>query len=512
MRLANPQNTPLNKETTIPLRTMILGLALTIINSLSACSNGSSTAAAASSSNLNQPSVAGTIAFTPAVISLNNPTGYTLSQPKQFTLQVLALDSKGQPLQPTESNPIHIDVYGLPAGTIVSSSTTSSTGSVTFTYSGESFPNNGLMNAWIKDNTNNGAAIGVTQVLMENIPSCVSGTQNYNIPLVSSLPGALSINASVGYTESSAALNAMKTYTLDTGSVGIIIPAQELPQDGSVIGPGAYGVKYYDSSGNTYAGHYYLAPVNIQQTNISIVTTQPILVLGIESAYCTGPATASCYSNPPLPTLHYFGIGFDRNATAKNDLFSSPSGNPFLHINNAQNGTNLTPGYYLTPGESGTQGLTLGITNTDDYSLINLTANKAVPGDFNSQPGCYSFPSLPLPNQFCGSALLDIGIAEMFIDLPESQWPIGSYDSNNLVPLGTPMAIAMGLTQAPAMSYNFTVTATPADNSPAPTYVQWINQPMSSEEQIFVNTGRRPLYQYDYLYNGQCGQVGFKRL
>lgn len=452
------------------------------------------------------------IAFYPTVTKVNNPVNNKSKSPQQFTINMTMCNSLGKPLIPSEQNPIHIDVYGAPHGVISPTSTTTSTGTVTFTYSGESFPNNISINAWIKDSSNNGAAIGVTQVLHQNTPpSCTYGSTSYHVALEQSLPDALQIMADVGY-DINASDKTLERFTIDTGSLGVIVPKNKLPKNAKVIGPGAPGIKYYDSSGNTYSGNYYLAPIRIKTDN-GMVQTQPIMVLGIDKAYCSGPTTRSCYSHPPIPNLHYMGVGFNRNSTTPGDLFNSPTANAFLHLTNSSNGTDLSPGYYLTPGDLSTSyGLTLGITSTNNYNVIKLTPNASVPGDFNAQPGCYGFPHAPLPNQFCGTALLDVGIDSMFIDLPKSLWPAGTYNTNNKVPEGTDMVILMGVLNSPAMQYDFTaVEGTPPPvNSPTPTSVQWINS--TATGMVFVNTGRRPLYLYNYFYEGQCGQVGFKSL
>jgi hypothetical protein len=452
--------------------------------------------------------LAGSVVFTPTVAQVNNPTGGNPTAPQQVTVNMSMCNSQGQPLFPSASNPIHVDLYGAPNGVFTPTSTTTSTGAVTFTYSGQSFPNNLSINAWMSDNTNNGASLGVTQVLMQNTPGCTLGGTHYDVPLTGKLPGSLQVNADVGYSPGSSS-STYKTYTLDTGSLGVVVPLSDLPRNSNVIGPGAAGVKYYDSSGNTYAGNYYLAPVRIQLSS-GAVLTQPMMVLAISSAYCTGPTSKSCYSNPPSPTLRYMGVGFNRDGTTGGDLFTSPVYNAFLHITNTLNGTDVTPGYFLTPNDvNAATGLKLGIDSTTGYNVVNLSPNPAVPGDFLPQGGCFSFTASPPPNQFCGTALLDIGIDYMFIDLPRSQWPAGTHDSSDLVPAGVAMGILMGNTGSPAMQYSFNAVngSAPPANSATPTEVQWIDNPV-----IFVNTGRRPLYIFNYLYNGQCGQVAFKSI
>lgn len=450
------------------------------------------------------------IVFSPANTFVDNATLKTQNNPQQFTIQMKMCNSQFQPIIPSESNPIHVAVYGAPNGAITPTSTTTSTGSITFTYNGQSFPNNISINAWISDKSNNGAALGVTQVLKKNTPSCVYGSMSYEVPLVGTLPDALQVKADVGY-DQNAPISSLATYTIDTGSLGVVVPSHELPNNANVIGPGAPGVKYYDSSGNTYSGNYYLAPVRVKLAS-GTVQTQPIMVLGIDKAYCTGPITKSCYSHPPTPDLHYLGVGFNRNSTTADDLFNSPTANAFLHITNANNGTDVTPGYYLTPADNLTAtGLRLGITSVNDYDIIHLTPNPAIPGDFNAQAGCYRFPNSSPSSPFCGTALLDVGIDSMFIELPKAQWPAGTYDVNQKVPAGIDMAILMGAINTPALAYSFSaVQNNPPSDSPTPTVVQWVDSSLTG--QIFVNTGRRPLYIYDYLYNGQCGQVGFKAL
>ena len=453
-------------------------------------------------------SQADVVTFSPVATSVNNPTGSTANAPQQFTINMTMCDSQGNTLVPSVNNPIHINVYGAPDGVISPSVTTSSTGSVTFTYNGHAFPNNISINAWISDSTNHGAALGVTQVLHKNTPACTYGTTSYQVPLVSTLPDGLEIQADVGY-DTGDSTSTFKDYTIDTGSLGVVVPISELPKNGNVIGPGAPGVKYYDSSGNTYSGYYYLAPVRVKLAS-GAVKTQPIMVLGINKAYCTGPTSRSCYSQPPSPTLHYMGVGFNRNSTTAGDLFDSPADNAFLHLTNVDfNGTDITPGYYLTPGDPSPTGLVLGITSTTGYDVVNLSPNTAVPGDFLPQAGCFSFPDSSSPTPFCGTALLDVGIDYMFIDLPKAQWPAGTHDANDLVPAGVTMHISMGDQSSPAMHYNFNaVQSDPPSATATPSKVQWIDT--TSTGMKFVNTGRRPLYIYNYLYNGQCGQVGFK--
>jgi hypothetical protein len=463
------------------------------------------------------------VIFSPAAKLLNNPTtSGGITPASEFTIKVNAFDRQGHALLPTIRKPLHLEVYGAPEEVITPSSTTITSGnSATFTYNGEFFPNNIVINAWISDRW--GDAIGVAQLLQANKPEACIGTQDYSVPLVSPFPGALQIRGSVGYTTPYTGKAHLKKYTIDTGSLGVIVTANDLPQKdtrhSSVIGPAGEGVKCYDSSNKAYFGHYYFAPVDIEVISGSTTTTvqtNPIIVLGAEEyckvSNCTELKKISCSEDSPI---HYMGVGFDRNATAAGDLFDSPAENAFLHVTDADNGTNINPGYILSPSDqTTTTGVTLGINSTAGYNLINLSANTNVPGDWNAQPACYGFPDLRTPNQFCGTGLLDVGISEMFIDLPFAKRPAKTFDSNDKVPADLLMNILMGNRDAPAMSYQYTTVQPPTSPSgPAPTYSQWINTTSKpAAKQVFVNTGRNPLNSFDYLYEGQCGNVGFKAL
>lgn len=263
-------------------------------------------------------------------------------------------------------------------------------------------------------------------------------------------------------------------------------------------------------SGNTYSGNYYLAPVSFTLADGTVVSTAPILVLGITSASCA-PGHPKCNDHPPKPDLHYLGVGFDRGATSSADSFTSPVDNAFLQVAGATDGA-MTPGYVLS-----TSGVTLGITSTEGYSLDALTPSSIVSGDWVTAAGCYGFPDLAGVGPFCGTLLLDVGIVEMFIDLQPAERPQDAVEPAACtdptevgkltckVPGGTTMQIVAGSPSAPALSYEFAVSDTPS--GPAPTYVQWINA-----ANVFVNIGRRPLTTYDYMFDAHCGNVGFKQV
>jgi hypothetical protein len=494
-------------------------LFLLLIFLLPAVINATSTpgeAIAATPTALATPSsspTASVILFSPNAVVLNNPTGTGSTTPPQvstmFTVDLTAYDSKGNILTPTAANPLHVHVYGAPDGVItpvdatITAGTTANFTTVKFTYSGGSFPNNMELAAWIKDPSGSGESLGTTLFVQQHQPPCTYGSRHFDLEMIATVPDAIKLKAVVGADKPTE--TDFGTFTIDTGSLGVLVTKKDLVIGPNVHGPGAAGQKFYDSSGFVFTGSYYLAPVSLELKDHGFVQTHPILVLAIDGVHCH-----TSYKNCVKPEhydLHYLGVGFDRNSTEAGDLFDSPSENAFLELTDAKKGTDINQGYILS-----TAGVTLGITAADasGFNLLPLASNsKGVLGDWNPVPGCYQFTHLQGSPQFCGNLLLDVGIDEMFLDLPSSERPAKSYDSTNRVPAGVRMNIQVGLQgQPPVMRYDFRAVQPPQPpQEAAPKYVKWVDKTTK-----FVNTGRRPLLDFNYLYSGQCGQVGFEPL
>jgi hypothetical protein len=462
--------------------------------------------------------IADTIIFSPTATTLTSA-----STSSNFTIALTAYNSSGGTITPSKSNPFNIHVYGAPDGAIKPIEQKVSKGSATFTYSGKSFPNNITINAWIGDSTaplDGQQALGQMLVKLSNPPGCAASSATYSVPLTQTLPNDLEVTGAVGYTDAKIPSSSQNTFAIDTGSLGTIVSA--LPSRSAsntfVIGPGPKGVQCYTSSDNAYFGNYYLTPVDIQVNRppgTTFVQTTPILVLAVKEYCsvndCTHLVKSGCTTN--FPPFYYLGVGFDRPGATPGNLFHSPAANAFLHVTGAKNGTDIAPGYVLTTG-----GVTLGVNGTSGYNVINLSPSTTEPGDWQTEQGCYSFPPAP-SNQFCGEVLLDVGIEEMFLDAPMAQWPHGLYDPSsypvNQVPTGTTVNVLMGKPSSPAINYSFKAVETPTSaptptGGPAPSYAQW--EDSSSTGKISANIGRHPLNCYNYLYQGQCGEVGFQKI
>ncbi len=487
--------TPIVTVTATTTATAIATATATLI--ATATASATSTASATPSAT---PTISA-IVISPNGMALNNPTGPDVAAAAEpFILTFTAYDKKGNIIKPSASNQMTVNISGdfpSPNNVVTPDSMTISSGnSASFNYNGAYFPNILSVNAYIKDPLG-GYALGTTTLIHANPVPCSSDTtQNYKIDLLSSSPDTLTLKASVGYNSSPT----LETFTIDTGSLGVVVPLDHLGPD--AIGPGAPGSKFYDSSGFTFSGNMYLATVSIK-TEAGVVQTNPIEVLAINSSSCNKPGC-----KPPSTQLFYLGVGYDRNPTAAGDLFDSPSQNAFLNVTDTSNGTDIAQGYILTKNTTG--GATLGVSPADleTFTPITLTPSSVSPGDWTAMAGCYGFPGLSGAPQFCGTLLLDVGIANMFIDLPSKEWPKGAVDYSTSPPSvseGTEVSILAGNEPSdPAMFYQFTYEPD-APVGPAPTTVGWEDKP-----DIFVNTGRRPLLSFDYLYDSQCGETGFR--
>ena len=456
-----------------------------------------------------------TIVFPTAVKLSSNPSGLTLP-PQTVRLRFKAYDAFGNIITPSSDNPVSIFVYGAPDGVITLASPTVVSGNlITLSYNRQFFQNPITLEAYVPNGLG-GYSIGVTQILQRNRPSACSYENNsFTIPFdcggqtgsacsTSNITNGLEVMAAIGYDNPKD--QDLTDFAIDTGSLGALVPASALGPD--AIGPGGPGVKFYNSSGNTFAGNYYLARISFKTSDGTIVQTNPIKVLGVTAAYCAPGNYPKCTSNPPTPNIYYLGVGFDRNSTTTNDSFDSPADNAFLHMTDDDNGTDISPGYVLSGADA-----TVGITSTSDYGLAALTANRSVPGDWNTTPGCYGFPTLSGRNQFCGTLLMDVGITEMFLDLPPARRPSGAVDPNrkSSLPIGLETSIMAGTAENPAMSYSFDFARTSNPTTEAPTDVTWVT-PKLGHAPIFVNTGRDVLFGFDYMYDASCGNVGFEPL
>ena len=424
-----------------------------------------------------------------------------------FRFHLTAYDNNGNPMEPSEANPMHVQIDSASPGLFTPTFRKVIDGNrAEFQYSGGNFPSGLNVEAWMKIPQGTSAlgryALGITQILAANPVACTYKSKG--VPLAVDCAGettaacetdnitsphGLQVMAAVGYAKAEQAV--FTPFTVDTGSLGVIVPISQLPTGANAnwIGPGAPGTKDYTSNGGTtFTGNYYLAPVDLQKISGGVVATSRIMVLVLGAGQ----------------SLNYLGVGFNRENGGSEDLFQTPADNAFLHLSNKSGGNHISAGYRI-----GAASLGLGITSTTGYNLIPLTTEGAkVPGEYNDAAGCFSFPDAA-DNQgpFCGNMLFDIGIEDMILDIDDFQRPT-EYDTGSSLPTGATVNIVGGSTSSPAMCYGFTLGS--GDSLLMPDSVDWAQPPTPCG--VFFNTGRRALASYDYMYDATCGNVGFEPL
>lgn len=429
----------------------------------------------------------------------------TSTRSTSFKVFVTAYDNSGNVIQPSTENPLFVQIDGAPDGLIMPRVRKITQGDhAKFKYNGKYFPKAINVEAWVKIPSGTASlgqyALGITQILAQNTNACAYAARSFPLAVdctdettaqcqtdnITSAHG-VQVMAAVGYAN---AKNASFTpYTVDTGSLGVIVPVGDLPTGKSAnwIGPGPPGTKAYTSNGQmSFTGNYYLAPVDLQKSGGGAVETSRIMVLVLSAGQ----------------SLHYLGIGFNRENFTYEDLFQTPADNAFLHLTDSSNGTDISPGYQI-----GAASLSLGIASTTGYDLIPLTtAGAHVPGEYADAAGCFSFPGAPGNPAFCGNMLFDIGIEDMYLGLDDFQRPTG-YDTSSSVTSGEAVNIIGGSPSSPAMCYSFSSGGT---SLITPATANWVQPPTPCG--VFFNTGRRGLAAYNYMYDATCGNVGFQPL
>jgi hypothetical protein len=309
-----------------------------------------------------------------------------------------------------------------------------------------------------------------------------SYTQSYTVPWLdapnfSDLTKTLKVQVSVGG-------GPAYPYIVDTGSVGMVLPASDVPNLPPNSPPGSM---LYNSSGLVLTGVWATLPMRFPQAvnakGDTVIATATVPVLAVDTARCIGKGVNSDKCNPShIPRM--LGVGFGRGTTVQ----TSPEYNPFLNLTEMAAVT-MRRGYIIGRG-----GLSLGLTDsivTGAWTMQQLTsAGPPASGSHNdwmTPAGGFQLGSGP---KLSGTALLDTGLLDMIVEDDPS--PHGQ------VPTGTHITITLGNS-----SYIFTVgdggaqTPTIVNHAPA-------------THGTFVNTGLRALGHYDLLFDADGGYLSLR--
>jgi hypothetical protein len=281
------------------------------------------------------------------------------------------------------------------------------------------------------------------------------------------------------------------SFTVDTGSVGIVVSADEVPN----IDPSAQpGVLRYSSSGVELHGVWTTATVTFPdaQGAAGAVATAVVPVLAVSSETCANSGVNADRCQPSdHPHPHMLGIGFGRGEEAH------PEKNPFLNLREMQAG-GMRRGYVIAPG-----GITLGLTAagagsgfvwqklTEKAVSAETAALKTGLKDWETAPGSFRVGSAQAPP---GTVLIDTGLTNMMLALPGN-----AADSD--VAAGTAVEIDL---LSGKLHYNFAVGS--AGNPATPRRVSWVR----ATHGVYCNTGLRALSLLDYLYDADGGWLALR--
>lgn len=321
----------------------------------------------------------------------------------------------------------------------------------------------------------------------ESAPDYAKYTQSYKIPFARTVNFKHLTGMHVR-----ASLNGGPTVTfqVDTGSVGIVVSADEVPN----IDPNApKGFIRYSSSGLEFDGVWTTATVAFPDSKDAdgkvATAVVPVLAVKERKTYAVG-VNASNRPDELNPRVHMFGVGFGRGADPH------PEKNPFLNLIEMQKGT-MRRGYAITRN-----GFTLGLTPKigDGYRFQKLKARAVSsetsalrPGlkDWETAPGSITVDTLHAP---MGTILMDTGLTNMMIAVPENK-------ATGDIAVGTKVTVDLLGGQ---FHYSFKVGDT--DDPLTPRKVTWIKPTHG----VFVNTGLRALAYFDYLYDADGGYLALR--
>jgi hypothetical protein len=420
------------------------------------------------------------ITLAPAALTVQNPaTRGGASAHARIRVSLTLTNQAGARITSgTLAQPVRISVYG-PSPAVLTAETPvikSATSAVYFDYNGRFLANPVIATAV--------SGHAFAQMSLQPRHRGFAGSSSVTFPMTSrnNIAQGWGFQASVGG-------GPQHFVEMDTGSRGLVVPASILGR--GAIGPGAAGKITYTSDGKEFLGHYYLAPLTLSAGG-SMARTVPIRVLAVDKSACVS-GYPKCRPGK-IGGLGVMGVGFDRGQASS---MPPELTNAFLAITGVSAGA-MHPGYIIRR-----RSVTLGITVRDQagFNELPLIGGGTGPGDWNTAPGCFSFPRLSTYPRQCGTVLVDTGIASAILGLPKPKRPASMRTS---IPNGTPIRVDVGLRSGPsALSFGFTTGATAQPLTP--TSIRW-----AGGAAPFVNTGRHPIALYDYLFDAGSGKVGFR--
>jgi hypothetical protein len=281
------------------------------------------------------------------------------------------------------------------------------------------------------------------------------------------------------------------TFLVDTGSVGVIVAASEVPNIDPKAPPGSIT---YSSSGITLEGVW--TPVTItfpdaKDARGNVPTAVVPVLAAKERKVAPGAVNGGIAKATKNPKVYMFGIGFGRGKEAH------PERNPFVNLKEMEAGT-MRRGYAITR-----DGYTLGLAGDKvgpGYLYQKLRERPVSPETTAMKPGLKDFESgrasitVNDVKQPEGTVLLDTGLTNMMIGKPEAE-PAPELAA------GTPVRVDL---MDGRLHYAFKVGDT--SNPLTPRRATWVKR----TEGHSLNTGLKAFAAFDYLYDAEGGYLGLR--
>ena len=319
-----------------------------------------------------------------------------------------------------------------------------------------------------------------------------SGSQKcYTVPYANSKPLDFDNLASMSVRVSLNGGPAMRLQ-IDTGSTGVVVGAADVPN----IDPNApAGSITYSSSGVELNGVWTTATITFPDAKDGHgnVATAVVPVLAVtERKVHAGAVNSSKFQPSKNPRPYMLGIGFGRGKEPKQER------NPWVCLKEMQSGE-MRRGYMLARDK-----ITLGLTaDAVGKGFVfekleqrfpakggkDLQTNA--PKDWESSKGWVTVDGDRKP---VASMLLDTGLSNMMIGLPE-------VTAISDLAERTPVEVSL---LSGKLSYRFDVGD--AKNPSTPSRVSFTPRTAGAS----VNTGRRALANFDYLYDGDGGYLALR--
>ena len=288
----------------------------------------------------------------------------------------------------------------------------------------------------------------------------------------------------------------VKDFTIDTGSLGLVVPKEDVPTTLDYTS-GTPGEIRYGSSGDAYAGYWITTTVSLTGADGTSLTdadgsalTEQLPVLVVTQSYHDGVALSGDQGAPTQ-----LGVGFGRPATDTDGVALTLANNAFLNLPGEADGM-MRPGYIL-----GQTSVTIGLTDDNADSGWALSKLTPRPDGSTSVSGAadWADPASVITvngQTSTGTELVDTGLSHAELGWPEAP------SSGKALPLGTTVTTDLLGIGDRSVSYSYSL----GDDQPQTPS----RGGTSTGTTTFSNTTDTLLNGLNYLYDATGGYVGFE--